>query len=82
MKLSDIIKAINEDIEIYGDVEVRYYRYDHLHATSESWKWSPTRKNKNGHKLKMSQKELIEYVEKRRELYSLLSEKEAEVKLT
>jgi hypothetical protein len=65
MKLSKIIEAIKEDIEIYGDVEARYYRYDHLHATSESWMYSPMRRNKKGDRLKMSAKELREYVEGR-----------------
>lgn len=63
MKLSKIIEAIKEDMEIYGDVEARYYRYDHVHASSESWMWSPTRRNKKGERLKMTAKELKEYVE-------------------
>lgn len=46
MKLSKIIKATKEDIEVYGDVEALSYKYTHIHATSESWMLSPTRKDK------------------------------------
>jgi hypothetical protein len=64
MKLSKIIEAVKEDIEIYGDVEARHYKYTHLFATSESWMYSPTRKDRNGRRVRMNQKELKEFVEK------------------
>lgn len=64
MKLSRVIEAIKEDIEIYGDVECLSYKYTHVHATSESWMYSPTRKDKNGRRVKMNMKELREYVSK------------------
>lgn len=64
MKLSKIIEHIKEDIEIYGDIEARYYSYIHLHAGSQGWMYSPTRKDKSGKRMKMNQKELKEYVEK------------------
>jgi hypothetical protein len=63
MKLSKIIEAVKEDIEVYGDVECLSYKYTHLYATSESWMLSPTRKDPHGQRAKMSLKELREFVQ-------------------
>jgi hypothetical protein len=68
MKLSGIIKDIEKEIEVYGDAEVLSYKFTHLHATSESWKWSPNRRARNGQRARMNQKEFKEWCEKRVEV--------------
>jgi len=62
VKLSDIIKAVKEDIEVYGDVDCLSYKYTHIHAGTESARLSKTRKDKNGRRLKMTIKELREEI--------------------
>lgn len=62
MKLSTLIKVIQQDIEVYGDVHALNYSYSHETASPSGFKYSPTRKKKNGERAKMNRKEFKEYV--------------------
>ena len=62
VKLSDVVKEIEDRIKEDGDLYVRCYEISDERMTSSYWVNSETRKNKNGTKAKMSIAEFRKYV--------------------
>lgn len=64
MKISDIIKTLQEEIQMSGDVPVLAFRVETATEITERRMMSKTRKGKNGYPLKMTPKEFRDHLVK------------------
>jgi len=61
MKLSEIIKELQKELDKDGDKHIRHFKIVNLQHCSERNLLSPTRKKKDGYSANMNQKEFVHY---------------------
>jgi hypothetical protein len=63
MKTSDVIAALSKSISEKGDLYVSHFKITDEIETSESFVYSPSRRDKRGNRLKITSKEFKIFVE-------------------
>lgn len=64
MKVSEIIKGLQEDMDKRGDFYIKEFTIEDEEGFMGRKMISKTRKDKNGQSLKMNQKEFMEYIQR------------------
>jgi hypothetical protein len=66
MKTSDLIKQLQDEIKEFGDSYILSFKLMDENGVTERYKYSPTRRDSDGERRKMSWKEFEQYVKEQK----------------